>query len=113
MDILKTVDIIEVLEGFLEKRRPPVEIRKQVDLEYRIEGDSILILEIRPVWNDRDRIIERGIVKGTYIKSKDHWKIFWMRADMKWHNYKPYPAAKSLAEFVDVVEEDSHSCFWG
>lgn len=113
MDIFQTVHLIEVLEGFLEKRRPPEEMRKQVDINYSIEGQSIIIVEIRPSWNDPGRIIEQGIAKGTYVKSKDHWKIFWMRADLKWHSYVPCPTVKSIENFIDVVDEDSRNCFWG
>lgn len=113
MDLLRTVHIIEVLEGFLEKRRPPVEMRKQIDIEYRIEEKSIFLFELRPSWNDPDRMVETGIAKATYLKSKDSWNIFWMRADLKWHSYKHCPTVKSLEEFVTVVGEDRHSCFWG
>lgn len=113
MDISETVHIIEVLENFLEKRRPPEELRKRLDLGYRIQGESIYILEIRPSWNNSGRTIEHEVAKATFVKSRNQWKIFWKRADMKWHAYEPNPTSKSVEEFVDVVSEDSLGCFWG
>jgi hypothetical protein len=113
MDILQTVHIIEVLERFLEERRPPEEIREKVDLGYRIQGQSVFIYEIRPSWSDPKKIMEIDIAKATFVLSKNHWKIFWKRADLKWHSYSPVPTAKSIADFVDVVTQDNYGCFWG
>ena len=113
MDISQTVHIIEVLENFLERRRPPEELRKRLDLGYKIQGESVFIMEIRPSGNNSGRIVEYDIAKATFVKSREHWKIFWKRADMKWHGYEPYPTAKSVEEFVNVVSEDSIGCFWG
>jgi len=113
MDIIQTVHVIEVLENFLKKKRPPEEFRDRIDVGYRIQGESVFIMEIRPAWDDSGRIMEFENAKATYIKSRDHWKIFWKRADMKWHGYQPYSTAKTIEEFVKVVSEDSISCFWG
>jgi hypothetical protein len=35
------------MENFLTRRRPPVHIREKLDINYRIENQSILIFEIR------------------------------------------------------------------
>ena len=43
IDILQTVDIIEIMENYLEDARPPEEIRKQLDIGYRIEDQSVLL----------------------------------------------------------------------
>ena len=47
---LQTLDIIEVMEGFIDKMRPPEHIRHQVDLSYNIKDQSIFVVEIRPNW---------------------------------------------------------------
>jgi len=113
MDISQTVHIIEVLENFLEKRRPPEELRKRLDLGYKIQGESIFILEIRPALKNSGRVIEHEVAKATFVKSREHWKIFWKHADLKWHAYEPSPTAKSIEEFMNVVIEDNQGCFWG
>ena len=53
------------------------------------------------------------IAKATFVKTKQHWNVFWKRADLKWHTYEPKPKVKTVKEFVDLVDEDSHHCFWG
>ncbi len=99
--------------AFIEMRRPPVHLRDKVDIGYRISGQSIEIFEIRPVWNDPGEKMEPPIAKATYVKSRDLWKVFWMRADMKWHGYDTGAVVRTLEEFLEVVAEDSHGCFWG
>ena len=112
-DVSKTVDIIEVLENYLEKIRPPEKIRKQIDLSYKIENQSIILTEIRPKWNNSSEYGEYGYAKVTYVKSKNVWKIFWMRGNLKWYPYNPEPEVNTLQEFLRIVDEDKLNCFKG
>lgn len=105
--------IENVLDGFLIKRRPPAHIRPQLDLGYRLLGQSIELTEIRPQWDDPSNIQERPFAKATYVKAQSVWKIFWQRADLKWHGYKPAPTARSIEEFLAIVDADEHACFFG
>ncbi|MBW0176884.1 DUF3024 domain-containing protein [Sediminibacterium sp.] len=113
IDVIQAVDVIEVMENYLQRKRPPENLRAQLDLMYRIEEQSIIIFEIRPRWDNPTVFIESRVAKTTFIKSKNHWKIFWMRADLKWHSYKPNPTVKEIKDFVRIVDEDKYGCFWG
>jgi hypothetical protein len=84
-----------------------------LDINYRVEGQSIVVYEIRPLWNNPNIKIESEIVKTTFVKKENIWKILWFRSDMKWHSYKPNPKVNSLKEFIKIVEEDNLGCFWG
>jgi hypothetical protein len=53
------------------------------------------------------------IAKVQYVSSRDVWRIFWKRADGKWHGYQPIPQADSLAAALRVIDEDAHHCFFG
>ena len=109
----KTIDIIEIMENHLEKIRPREEIRSQLDIGYTIEKQSIILNEIRPVWRDPSVYKEYGFAKTTYVKSKNVWKVYWMRADLKWHPYDPKPEVKTLQQFLKIVDEDKYHCFKG
>ena len=102
-----------MMDAYLKIRRPPDHLRDKVDIGYRLEDQSIEIFEIRPVWNDPGEKMESSVAKATYVKSKDQWKVYWLRADLKWHGYEPCPVVKTLEEFLQVVDEDQYSCFWG
>ena len=113
IEIFTTLEIIEAMENFLSRMRPPEHLRPKVDIAYKIEGSNIFIFEIRPQWNNEHIILEHPIAKATFVKTKNHWKVFWLRADLKWHSYPPKPIVKTVAEFTKLVEEDKNHCFWG
>jgi Protein of unknown function (DUF3024) len=101
------------LSLFLERRRPPVHIRSELDLGYRIEGQSVEIFEIRPDWEDKTTRRERPAAKATFIRSKNHWRIFWVRRDLKWHGYETPQEVRTLAEVLAIVDRDEVGCFFG
>lgn len=113
IDILQTVDVIEAMENFLARQRPREHLRSKLDIGYKIQGQSIIIFEIRPQWDNPEVIKEYPVAKTTFVKTKNHWKIFWLRADLSWHSYTPKPTVKAIREFVIILEEDKHHCFWG
>jgi hypothetical protein len=98
---------------FMEQRRPPVHIRSELDLGYRIEGQSVEIFEIRPDWKDKSTKRKTPVAKATYVRSRDRWRIFWMRRDLKWHGYEPNYEVRLLEEFLSVVANDEYCCFFG
>ncbi len=105
--------IEKAVNKFMEKRRPPLHIRDQLDFGFRIKGQSVELYEIRPLWDNPDKKIEGAITKATFVKTKKIWKIYWQRADLKWHNYQPGPEVKNIEDFLSVVDQDAHGCFFG
>jgi hypothetical protein len=104
---------IEEIDNYLNYIRPPEEIREELDISYRIEKQSVIIFEIRPNWQNPNVKMEIDIVKTTFIKKDNNWKVFWKRADLKWHSYKPKPIVENLLEFIRLIEKDEYGCFWG
>jgi len=105
--------IERAMESFLAKRRPPPHIRPELDIGYRLLEQSVEIQEIRPEWNDKSIIHEYPIAKATYISTQNVWKVFWKRADLKWHGYKPDSTVTTIEDFLKVVDADEYGCFWG
>ncbi|EUD12425.1 hypothetical protein HMPREF1563_3365, partial [Providencia alcalifaciens 205/92] len=44
---IELANIEKCMEFFLEKRRPAEHLRDELDLQYRIEDDSVVIFEVR------------------------------------------------------------------
>ena len=103
----------KAIAAFMNKRRPPPHIRKQLDLGYRINGQSIEIFEIRPEWKNPENTLEIPVAKSTYVRAKGTWKVYWQRHDLKWHRYEPVPEVKSVEAFLDLVDRDEYACFFG
>ena len=113
INTLQSLEVIEVMENFLSRIRPSEDIRSKLDIDYKIEEQSIIVFEIRPQWNKPKVMLEHPFAKASFVKSKNIWKVFWKRADQKWHSYTPKPIVENLKEFTTLVEEDEHHCFFG
>ena len=101
------------LNKFLEARRPPLSIRHELDMGYRINNQSIEIFSIRPDWQDSTKVMEESHAKVSYVKSKSVWEIFWQRADLKWHSYEPTPTVRYLEDALNAIKDDQYACFFG
>ena len=110
---IETKRVEKALAKYLAQRRPPPHIRPQLDLGYRLSGQSVELFEIRPMFQQPSVKQERSFAKATYVRTRDHWNVFWMRHDLKWHAYQPHPVVKDISQFLSVVEADEHNCFYG
>ncbi|HYP68298.1 MAG TPA: DUF3024 domain-containing protein [Thiobacillaceae bacterium] len=43
--------------------------------------------------------MESPVAKATYVKTQGMWKVYWMRADLKWHGYAPAPKVQTVDAF--------------
>ena len=101
------------IAAFLERRRPPPEIRNRLDLGYRIDGHNVELFEVRPVWKDPSKKHKQPVAKAIFVRTRISWKVNWMRQDLKWHGYTPAREVKTLDGFLSLVDKDEHCCFFG
>ena len=95
-------------------RRVPAHIRDQLDYIYEVEGHAVFMYEIRPQWNDPKKTTKMGVARFRYFRSRGEWKLYWMRRDLKWHEYDPdVSTATSLKSLVAIVDEDKWGAFFG
>lgn len=102
-----------ILKKFIEKQRPPIEIRDEYDIGYSYDKSVVILFEIRPDWIDSKKKMYLETAKIRYYKSQKIWKLYWLRASGKWELYAPFPTAKSIEHLLKVIEEDKQDCFWG
>lgn len=111
---LETARVRKAVGAFVERRRPPPHLRQEVDLTFRVSGQSVEILEVRRAHGGSPgEKFEVPVAKATYVRSARRWRVFWLRQDMKWHSYKPVPVVDTIDEFVTLVHEDRNDCFFG
>ena len=103
----------KVVNAYVQSRRPPAHLRKELDIAFRITEQSVEIFEVRPMWQRPDEILEHPIIKATYVKRCNHWRIYWQRADLKWHRYDPTPEADRIEDVLEIAERDEYGCFYG
>ena len=110
----KIVSIIGAkIKKEVEEMRPPAHIRDQVDMGYNFESNTLEIFEVRPHFQNKNKIITTPIVKTRFVKTKGKWLIYWMRASGKWESYEPNPEVETIDDFFKVLKQDTHGCFFG
>ena len=105
--------MVDAIVGtFIVTRRPPAHIREKLDYGFRLIGQSVELLEIRPRFQKPAEKAAHAFAKATYVKARDIWKVYWMRGNLKRYPYQP-SEVKNLADFIKLVEEDKDHCFFG
>ena len=87
-------------------------MRDKLDISFTLQNQSLEIFEIRPNFKSGEKI-RIPIAKATFVKTENKWKIFWQRADLKWHIYEPKNMVKNISDFLKIVDKDEYHCFWG
>ena len=103
----------KTVQTFVEKHRPPPHIRPELDLGFRVSGQSVELFEVRPVWDRPQEKREHPVAKATFVRRQAIWKIYWRRAVLKWHRYEPLPEVANLDNFLAEVAKDEYGCFRG
>ena len=104
---------IERTVGVLCSRRSPANIKDQLQCKYRIKRQAVVVYEWRPRWNKPDEWAASDVAKLKFIRRQGEWRLYWMRADLKWHAYPGLPSSRDLADLVREIDRDPHGCFFG
>ena len=109
----QTLEVVEAMSHFMELRRPEEHIRPLLDFDYRIDGQSVIIFEVRPRHDKPEIKLEIPVAKTTFVQTTGKWKVYWMRSNLKWYGYDPNPQVNTILAFAKLVHEDKHFCFFG
>lgn len=110
-EIAEHIGLVEDLSW--SRRRPPLHLRDQVREGQRFTGHAIEFFLVRPAFNRPGEQVEEPIAKVQFVRARQVWRLFWKRADGKWHRYQPCPEADSLAAALRTIDEDACNCFFG
>lgn len=107
---LKRID--NIIGAFCERRIPP-HVRDQLRLEYETKRHDVVLFERRPDYGGRIGVIDSPVAKFKFVRTVGEWRLFWQRADLKWHLYEPLPRSRELEVLVAGVDDDPYGCFFG
>lgn len=111
LEIAQHMKVLE--DAFWSRRRPPLHLREQMLEGHRFTGQAIELFFVRPAFGCPGKHFEESIAKVQFVRTRKAWRIFWKRADGKWHGYKPCSKASALAAALRVIDEDANCCFFG
>jgi len=99
--------------AMVERQQPPPEIQDQLRIEMEIDGHRVRVWTVRPQYMNPTETVRSAVAQFTYVRTRDAWTLHWMRADGKWHRWRPEESTGPLADLVRIVEEDRAGAFWG
>ena len=108
---LETRRVAKALDELVSRKRPPAHLRDQLDFRWSLEGQSVYLIEVRRLMDGERH--ERPFAKATWVRTQNVWKIYWQRADLKWHSYEPVASVKSIQGFCDAVKTTLTDAFGG
>jgi len=53
----------------------------------------------------------RGKLK--FIRSANKWRLYWQRADLKWHEYPGPSSSDCINDLLREIDADPLACFFG
>lgn len=104
---------IETTVGMFCHKRSPAHLKDKVRLEYSIKGHEVVLYERRPRWDNPREWMDSPVAKLKFIRSAGKWRLYWQRADLKWHEYPGVLSSEDLAEWVAEIDADPLACFFG
>ena len=104
---------IDYLVGGLCRRRTLPALAGQLRLGYEIDGQSVVLFEERPDWRDLAKRKRSPFAKLRFVRTTGLWTLYWRRADLKWHAYRPASPTSDLAALLEVVDHDEYGAFFG
>lgn len=110
-DLLSMAEV--QLRNFTDDLRPKdKDICKELDFGYSWNGNTALLFEIRPQWNNPNNILQIEFAKLKYNNSTNSWKLYGKRASGKWELYQFNSESINLYELLDEIRRDAHGCFF-
>ena len=104
---------IEQTVGEFCRKRRPAHLKDKLRLEYTVKGHEVVIFERRPKWDNPKEWIESPVAKLKFIRSANKWRLYWQRADLKWHEYPGLSSSERINDLVREIDADPLACFFG
>ncbi len=103
--------VAHALDKFCD--RVPAAIRPTLAYEYQFRGNTVVVHERRPHFQDPRRQIAIAVARFVYSPTVGGWSLQWSDRNGRWH---PYEGCQNLPHFRDAfreVEADPTGIFFG
>lgn len=106
---IEVANIKRCMEFFMEKRHPTPFIHDEIDFMYEIQGQSVIIKEVR---NSMGRTVESSIAKITFNRKQNGWKLFALNQKGEWEGMFS-DLIPPLSDAIKIIEDDDIAIFFG
>ena len=101
------------VDEYCKKKVPPHALH-QVNLSYKIRGNSITIFENRAPWRiDIKEWTSMPIAQIRFDEKTGEWTLFCADRNDRWHEYYDIVPTKDIDKILAEIDEDPTGIFWG
>jgi len=95
-------------------RRTPEQLRDEMRLDVAVRGDSVTILDCRPLWQGAPGEWARmKVAQLRYDTGSRRWALYWADRNGRWHRYDDFEPAEDLDEVLVKLDQDPTGIFFG
>jgi len=91
----------------------PKNVRDKIRLNYRIRGNTISLVELRPILNNPEKWSDMVIAQFRYDPQSALWTLYCADRNSKWHLYINTEPTKYFNQLLEEVDEDPTGICWG
>lgn len=91
----------------------PPEVRHLVSKDFRFVRSDVELIERRPHYLERDRIMEHVVAKFRYNATRESWTLLWCDRHERWHTHQGFEDRRNFLPLLREVERDPTRIFWG
>jgi len=107
-------DVEFLLQDYCD-RRVPEHLRDQINIGFKIRGETVTILERRPPLRGTGRKEWTEIAVAQFRRDSEAgpWRLYCADRNSRWHAYARVQPAKTLTTLLAEVDRDPTGIFWG
>ncbi|MBI1926534.1 DUF3024 domain-containing protein [Candidatus Poribacteria bacterium] len=103
----------DVILGEFCRTRVPEGLRDEIRLNYQFRGNSVTVIEQRPVPESPGNWLDIQVARFDYDAGTGLWSLRWRDRNVRWHPYPRIEPSKDFQRLLDEVEADPIGIFWG
>lgn len=93
--------------------RYPVRLRNEMRAELEVSESGVDVYECRPPWPADAGLQWSKALVVRFEFAHDRWSILWRDSLGRLLPFTPAPSSSSIAELLEVVDDDTSGVFWG
>lgn len=109
---LQLARVTQRLSTYCEARVPQ-QVRDKLRLCFRIQGNEVVLFEERPAFHPPHDWRESPVAKFKYVAARRVWRLYCRHRDLKWHEYRRRPTARTFDALLAEIDADPTGIFWG
>lgn len=95
------------------RERFPAHLRGELRLEYSVQGDAVILMEVRPHDRGPERWTRSAVARLRYDSEAEEWSLFWQDRRGRWQDYSQLGPTSDLEAVLVEITGDPTGVFWG